>query len=461
MEEKISANGYTEQDYKVHHEVTGNAEFDFSVAAEIKIVRDDQEPLYIGCYKYHYDYEGYYVAEESAFEDVGDERREPLESYPSLKRARRSKFYPFIKKVDKINDDTHRSLMEKLDDTRNYPSGRSCSVNMDMFFEYYSEDQDLYYQINEPHTKGEVYIYSASEESYYLSKYMGPFYPLYFKETKKEKYLFQVSELEALSWDSPHRLILTQLRGIQEIRMRQSSIASYRYSGEESVTYPEGWTPLSLLVDHRMHPEKQEYYTVASISFINEKNEMRTIYTQSLGEVLECVVTDVDMYSADADRSDDVVYITKSLALDSEWGEYFALVDELRIKRMQGKPVSNWHVGATDVHGVLQCSIKPIPQNRYYLWSESIPSEDAEKLPNLPENFRGGHLRLIMFLDEGDPSTQFVEWANKNNIKIDNCDEEKRDYICKVNDIYFHMFITNECKPYQVKLDCQEMEWYE
>ena len=147
-------------DYNSLHEVRrevklwqdGNAEFDYTICGEIQLEDKRENSVFV-----HATYIGaedrlvYFVSRYSAFdEEHFTESDYVIQHFEGkIERCAKSKYYQFLKLADDIVDQKYHDNLAELDDTKNFPNGRICSVNLGLYYELYVESLDKYFQIKQ------------------------------------------------------------------------------------------------------------------------------------------------------------------------------------------------------------------------------------------------------------------------------------------------------------------------
>ncbi len=448
-------------DYKSLHEVCrevklwqdGTAEFDYTICGELQIEDKNGNTVFVhATYIGSQDHLVYFVSRYSAFDEAhfGEPDYVIQHFEGNIEECAKSKYYRFLVLADEIVDQKFRENLAKLDDTRNYPGGRMCSVNFGLYYEMYVEELDKYFQIRQSdYNDNLTFRYTVSEKSNYMREYMGPMYPMYYpKNPPQIELLLDIDDLNELSWDDPYIYAFTQIRGIYEIRNRQSRMADSRYASEEKVEY-EDYIPYYLRVIEQV-PKNQEHpgAVIAELGLIGPENKIMSLYSAKFesGNIENVYVQPHGKY--DRDTETDYVFPVYEVALQSEWSEYFKLLIELRVKRENGDPDYIWRAGSPDVVGVLNCKKQKLSDNVKYIWSEQIQEVAFDNPEFFPNGYDGKHLFVVGIVtpeqgvvDNDVLDAYLSEGLSAADVKQDPHDAHAR--LGKLKDNYYHFMITD------------------
>ena len=385
MEEKLKYHGIDEISHEVRAWQDGNAEFDYCVCGEYVVRDKDGSIKYVQSTYDSHGMEAHIVSRYSAFDEENFEQNDyVIEEYHSFKKTKRSAFKYYFDALVKLTDAKYDEVMAQLDDTRNYPNGRRFQGPEGSYYEWYSEEENKYLQIRE--CKGRT-IYSVSEESFYLLKYMFGLYPHYFHgKTKTEKYIEEVTSLDEFPWDSPYPFLFIQYRGIAEIMNRHYD-AGREYVNEELVNYDKEYIPICLRVYKQNEETGIQPAIFARIELVGPENIKRFVYSAKYldsGHIQYVSGSESAPFqdSMNSIQSVPVVYDNKEVAIKSEWREYFSLLDNLRERFEAGEIKGKWRTGSIDKYGVGVCSKKTL-EGYYVICSERITKEVFETTPKM------------------------------------------------------------------------------
>lgn len=179
----------------------GEAPVDFMYNVEQEILLDDNSKIFVQIQTIPSGEMFYAVNTTSLF--ANEELADPIEMYPELKKASKSKYYNNFKELDKELDATIKETMEELDDTL-YNNGirfgaqfnsKGLNVYVEAVAHLSKEDKYIYLQIKRVKDNN---TYTVTEKSIFMRMEMGDFYPAYFGEKSSVPFVVETDNLDNL-----------------------------------------------------------------------------------------------------------------------------------------------------------------------------------------------------------------------------------------------------------------------
>ena len=465
-------------DYKSLHEVNrevrawqdGNAEFDYSICGELKLEDKCGNIVFVhATYMGSYDHLIYLVSKYSAFDkEHFDEPDYEIQHFEGdIKKCAKSQYYPYLKIADDIVDKKFRDILAELDDTKNFPNGRMCSVNGGLYYEMYIEPLNKYFQIRQSsHDDNLTFRYTVTNESNYMREYMNFMYPSYYPQKQhKIEVLLDTTDLNDLAWDDPYLYAFTQISGIYELHNRRTVFAETRYSSEEKIAY-DTFIPYYLRVaTQQADNQGHKGAVITEVGFLGPENQKMSLYIAKFDSDKTEFVYIPPHAEGERDTAKDYIYVDDEVAVKSEWAEYFELLSDLLKQRENGGADFVWRAGSPDITGVLHCKKHQLSEKTQFIWGEEI-SEGSFRNPELYKyGYDAEHPFIIFILDTENSGLEgaslldkYLDLSSLTDIKIDPHDNQGR--LVRRDDSYYHYMVTNGEFP-ETKKPVNEEDWME